>query len=134
MILGKLNIHMQKDKVVFLPYVHTQLLQSCPTLFDPMNYSPPGSSVCGILQVRILQWVGMPSSRRIFLTQGLNTCLLHFVQILYPLSHIIPYTKINIDQRHKHNRYNYKFLRRQMIGIEQDNQIVSLATSLGNWR
>ena len=79
MILGKLNIHMQKDEVVFLPYMHTQLLQSCPTLFDPMNYSPPGSSVCGILQVRILEWVGMPSSRRIFLTQGLNTCLLNFM-------------------------------------------------------
>ena len=28
--------------------------QSCPTLCNPMNYSPPGSSVHGILQVRIL--------------------------------------------------------------------------------
>ena len=36
-------------------------LQSCPTLFDPMN--PPGSSVHGILQARILEWVAMPSSR-----------------------------------------------------------------------
>ena len=38
-------------------------LQSCPTLCDPMNYSPPGSSVCGILQARILEWVAKPSSR-----------------------------------------------------------------------
>ena len=38
--------------------------QSCPTLCDPMNYySPPGSSVHGILQARILEWVAMPSSR-----------------------------------------------------------------------
>ena len=37
--------------------------QFCPTLWDPMNYSPPGFSVHGILQARILEWVTMPSSR-----------------------------------------------------------------------
>ena len=37
--------------------------QSCPTLCDPMVCSPPGSSVHGILQARILEWVAMPSSR-----------------------------------------------------------------------
>ena len=42
---------------------HPQLLQSCPTLCDPMDYSLPGSSVHGILQARILEWVAMPSSR-----------------------------------------------------------------------
>ena len=40
-----------------------QLLQSCPTLCDPMDYSPPGSSVHGILQSRILEWVATPSCR-----------------------------------------------------------------------
>ena len=34
----------------------------CPTLCDPMD-SPPGSSVRGVLQARILEWVTMPSSR-----------------------------------------------------------------------
>ena len=43
--------------------VCAQLLQSCPTLCDPMDRSPPGSSVHGILQKRILKWVAMPSSR-----------------------------------------------------------------------
>ena len=38
--------------------------QSCPTLCDPMDCSPPGSSVHWILQARILEWVAMPSSRR----------------------------------------------------------------------
>ena len=38
-------------------------LQSCLTLFDPMGCSPPGSSVHGILQARILQWVAIPFSR-----------------------------------------------------------------------
>ena len=35
----------------------------CPTLCDPMECSPPGSSVRGILQARILKWVAMSSSR-----------------------------------------------------------------------
>ena len=34
--------------------------QSCPILCDPMDCSLPGSSVHGILQVRILEWVAMP--------------------------------------------------------------------------
>ena len=37
--------------------------QSRPTLCDPMDCSPPGSSVHGILQARILEWAAMPSSR-----------------------------------------------------------------------
>ena len=36
-------------------------LQLYLTLCDPMDYSPPGSSVHGILQARTLQWVAMPS-------------------------------------------------------------------------
>ena len=37
--------------------------KSCPSLWDPMDCSPPGSSVCGILQARILEWVAIPFSR-----------------------------------------------------------------------
>ena len=43
--------------------MHAKLLQLCPTLCDPMNCNPPGSSVHGILQVRILEWVAAPFSR-----------------------------------------------------------------------
>ena len=39
---------------------------------DPMDYSLPGSSVCGILWARILEWVAIPFSRGIFLIQGSN--------------------------------------------------------------
>ena len=35
------------------------VIQSCQTLCDPMDCSPPGSSVQGILQARILKWVGV---------------------------------------------------------------------------
>ena len=37
--------------------------QSCPTLCDPMDYSPPGSSVYGIFQARMLEWVAISYSR-----------------------------------------------------------------------
>jgi len=39
-----------------------KLLQSCPTLCKPIDYSRQGSSVPGILPVRILEWVAFPSS------------------------------------------------------------------------
>ena len=38
-------------------------LQSCPTLCDPIEGSPPGSPIPGILQARILEWVAIPFSR-----------------------------------------------------------------------
>ena len=50
-------------------------VQSCPTLCDPMDYSPPGSSVSWIFQARILEWVAISFLQGIFLTQGLNLCL-----------------------------------------------------------
>ena len=56
------------------------------TLCDPKNCSPPGSSVHGILQARILEWVANLFLQGIFLTQGLNSHLLPCRQILYCLS------------------------------------------------
>ena len=41
----------------------TKSLQSCPVLCDPMDHGLSGSSVRGIPQARILEWVAMPSSR-----------------------------------------------------------------------
>ena len=49
----------QSDSVIPV-CVHAQLLQSCLTLCDAMNYSLPGSSFSGILQARILEWVAGP--------------------------------------------------------------------------
>ena len=44
-------------------HTHTHVTQSCSTLCDPMDCSPPGSSLHGILQARILEWVAIPFSR-----------------------------------------------------------------------
>ena len=43
--------------------VYAQLLQLCLTLCSPMDCGMPSSSVRGILQARILEWIAMPSSR-----------------------------------------------------------------------
>ena len=47
-----------------------KLLQSYLTLHDPVDYSPPGSSVHGILQARILEWIAIPFSRGSFCPKG----------------------------------------------------------------
>ena len=61
--------------------------QSCPTLCDPTDYSPPGSAVRGILQAGMNTGVGCHALlQRIFPTQGSNPrllWLLHCRRILY---------------------------------------------------
>ena len=67
------------------------MTQSCQTLCDPMDCSPPGSSVHGIFQARILEWVVISSSRGISSTEGLNShllSLLHLQVDSLPLHHI----------------------------------------------
>ena len=68
---------LEQPRVFFLPFflflphhascvhacLYAQSLQSFSTLFDPIDHSPPGSSVHGIFQARILEWVVMSSSR-----------------------------------------------------------------------
>ena len=41
-----------------------KLLQSCPTLCDPIDISPPGSPAPGILQARTLEWVAISFSNK----------------------------------------------------------------------
>ena len=43
--------------------VKVKVAKFCPTFCDPMDCSLPGSSVCGILQASILEWVAIPFSR-----------------------------------------------------------------------
>ena len=49
-----------------LPVHEPLITQSCPSLCDSMNCSPPGSSVHGIFQTRILEWVSISFSRGSF--------------------------------------------------------------------
>ena len=57
-----------KDKVPIastLAAAATKSLQSCPTLCNPMDGSPPGSAIPGILQARTLEWVAISFSKYI---------------------------------------------------------------------
>ena len=62
---GKLLQRSDPDKIIIvLKYEsESEFPQSCPTLWDPMDCSQPGSSIQGILQARILEWVAISFSR-----------------------------------------------------------------------
>ena len=64
-----------------------EVAQSCPTLRDPMDCSLPGSSVCGILQARVLEWGAIAVS-----SQDLNLSLSSNSMFLTVLSHIATQT------------------------------------------
>ena len=63
--------------------------QSCPILCDPVGCSPPGSSVCGTSQARILEWVAISSSRESSRPRVSSCllCLLHWQADSLPLSY-----------------------------------------------
>ena len=69
---------------LLIGYVLCLVVQSCLTLCDPTYCSSPCFSVHGILQIKILEWVAMPSSRASSQPKGLNPGLPHCRQILYP--------------------------------------------------
>jgi len=48
---------------VFLSISESEVVQSCPTLCDPMDFSLPGFSIHGISQARELEWVAISFSR-----------------------------------------------------------------------
>ena len=58
-MLGSVLIKALKDPAAAAA---AKLLQSCPTLCDPIDGSPPGSPVPGILQARTLEWVAISFS------------------------------------------------------------------------
>jgi len=63
---GKLKVMFSDcHEVIFslhLTVAAANSLQSCPTLCDPIDGSPPGPAVPGILQARTLEWVAISSS------------------------------------------------------------------------
>ena len=56
----KVNLHL----VIKTMHTWVKSLQSCPTLWDPMDRSPPSSSVRGISQAGVLEWVAISYSSK----------------------------------------------------------------------
>ena len=84
---NKITYHLLIQILNFL-CVRSKSLQSCPTLCNPMDYSLPGSSVHGILQSKILEWVDLPSSRGSFQPRDWTfiSCILHLQVGSLPLA------------------------------------------------
>ena len=59
---GIINMFIMTNDLVIIKQYAAKLLQLCPTLCDPIDGSPLGSSVLGILQARILEWVAISFS------------------------------------------------------------------------
>ena len=60
--VDKTNLHITTIDTMTAAAAAAKSLQSCPTLCDPMDCSPPGSPVPGILQARTLEWVAISFS------------------------------------------------------------------------
>ena len=80
--------------------------QSCPALRHPMKCNPSVSSVHGILQAKLLEWVAIPFSRGSFQPRG----PLHCRQILYHLSH---YGVLQLKTKKKRI-----FLKNPLVGLK----------------
>ena len=81
----------RKARFTWFAAAAAKSLQSCPTLWGPIDGSPPGSSIHGILQAKALEWVAMPFSRGSSWPKDRTPGLLvfpAFQQILYLLSHL----------------------------------------------
>ena len=61
----------------------SEVAQSCPTLSDPMDCSPPGSSVHGIFQARVLEWGAIAfSGEQLQLPPKFEDEIIQYVKIL----------------------------------------------------
>ena len=85
---------------------HSRSLQSHSTLCDPMDCSPLDSSVHGILQARILQWVAMLSSRGFSWPRDWTTSHISCTdrQILYHLRHLGTPSQSSLDPKTQRDR------------------------------
>ena len=80
-----LSTQLSPSHFSFCPVCLCLVVQLCPTLCDPMDFSSPGSSTHGILQARIMEWVSHAHLQGIFPIQGSNPVLPHCRQMLYHL-------------------------------------------------
>ena len=104
----------EKDKSHMIPFVCVKSLQSCPTLCNPRDYSPPGSSVHGDSPGRSIEWVAMPSSRgfsqlREWTSISYDSCIAGRFADSLPLSHQErPWYQLYVGSKNSTNEWLYK--------------------------
>ena len=82
-----------------------KLLQSCPTLCDPVDHSPPGSSVHGIFQARIQAWVACPCPGK----DHWEAFGPSFLQVLFMPLYLTPLLGLPLFRLDKHKLADYFF-------------------------
>ena len=114
----------------------SSVAQSCPSLCDPMKCSPPGSSVYGIIQARILEWVAISSSRGSTWPRDW-TCVscgfLHWQVGSLPLSHLRSHTShqfLHCPKTSCSSHLTRSFLLNHCISLEIWACLISLLSSL----
>ena len=89
---------------LFITLATAKSLQLCPTLCDPIDSSPPGSSVPGILQARTLEWVAISFSRSVYIpipkSQILNSPKIPDSRVTIHISCSDGYGHTNIQKRY----------------------------------
>ena len=95
-----------------------KLIQSCLTIFDPMYCSMPGSSVHGISQATIPEWMAIFFLQGNFPTQGSNSQLLHWQVDSLPLSHLGSPTLL-------YRRNNYNIVNQLFSSVQLSCSVVS---------
>ena len=109
--------------------VHAKLLQLCPAICNLMDCSPPGSSVHGILQARILELGCHALLQRIFVTLGSNPrllWLLHCRCILLPLSHLEAQSSTEVMLIAERER--------ERVGLLMRQRCLALLAGRGKWQ
>ena len=83
----------------------SEVTQSCPSLSDTMDCSPPGSSIHGIFQARVLEWSAIAFSKDQYKTSNLYTP-----------------SKNNGDLKLNKNNYKYNSINREMLKYKYSNE------------
>ena len=73
--MGKQEVSAEIVDLAAAAAAAAKLLQSCLTLCDPIDGSPPGSTVPGILQARTLEWAAISFSITFYLKKNLEYCV-----------------------------------------------------------
>ena len=70
-------------------------LQSCPTLRDPIDGSPPDSAIPGILQARTLEWVAISFSNSVVSREGLFSIVVH--RLLIAVASLVEHSRVALE-------------------------------------
>ena len=118
----------------------SEIAQPCPTLCHPVDCSPPGSSVHGILQARILEWVAISFSRGSSQPRDQTqvSCIAGRHFNLWATREALVSHECNANQNHNdillhtdQDDYNFKKKNKKIISVGEDVEKLEPSNTLG---